>query len=95
MEKACQPKSKIIMRKIILLAVVVFLTTISQAQNSSTNSSSYKNALGVKVLDGGGITFKHFVSGNNALEFIGYFWNRGTRITGYMKFMDLSAEPPD
>lgn len=82
MEKACQPKSKIIMRKIILLAVVVFLTTISQAQNSSTNSSSYKNALGVKVLDGGGITFKHFVSGNNALEFIGYFWNRGTRITG-------------
>lgn len=82
MEKACQPKSKIIMRKIILLAVVVFLTTISQAQNSSTNSSSYKNALGVKVLDGGGITFKHFVSVNNALEFIGYFWNRGTRITG-------------
>lgn len=82
MEKTCQPKSKIIMRKIILLAVVVFLTTISQAQNSSTNSSSYKNALGVKVLDGGGITFKHFVSGNNALEFIGYFWNRGTRITG-------------
>ena len=82
MEKTCQSKSKIIMRKIILLAVVVFLTTISQAQNSSTNSSSYKNALGVKVLDGGGITFKHFVSGNNALEFIGYFWNRGTRITG-------------
>ena len=82
MKKACQPKSKIIMRKIVLLAVVVFLTAISQAQNSSTNSSSYKNALGVKVLDGGGITFKHFVSGNNALEFIGYFWNRGTRITG-------------
>ena len=71
------------MRKIILLPLVIFLTiTISQAQNSSTNSSSYKNALGVKVLDGGGITFKHFVSGNNALEFIGYFWNRGTRITG-------------
>ena len=83
MEKTSQPKLKIIMRKIILLPLVIFLTiTISQAQNSSTNSSSYKNALGVKVLDGGGITFKHFVSGNNALEFIGYFWNRGTRITG-------------
>lgn len=83
MKKTSQPKLKIIMRKIILLPLVIFLTiTISQAQNSSTNSSSYKNALGVKVLDGGGITFKHFVSGNNALEFIGYFWNRGTRITG-------------
>ena len=83
MEKTSQPKLKIIMRKIILFPLVLFLTiTISQAQNSSTNSSSYKNALGVKVLDGGGITFKHFVSGNNALEFIGYFWNRGTRITG-------------
>lgn len=71
------------MRKIILSALVVlFSISISQAQNNSTNSSSYKNALGVKVLDGGGITFKHFVSGNNALEFIGYFWNRGTRITG-------------
>lgn len=71
------------MRKIILSALVVlFSVSISQAQNNSTNSSSYKNALGVKVLDGGGITFKHFVSGNNALEFIGFFWNRGTRITG-------------
>ncbi len=71
------------MRKIILSALVVlFIVSISQAQNNSTNSSSYKNALGVKVLDGGGITFKHFVSGNNALEFIGFFWNRGTRITG-------------
>lgn len=71
------------MRKVFALTVVILFTvTFLQAQSSSTNSSSYKTALGVKVLDGGGITFKHFVSGNNAVELIGFFWNRGTRITG-------------
>ena len=53
-----------------------------QAQSKTVNSSGYKSALGVKVWDGGGITFKHFFSGNNAGELIGYFWNRGFRLTG-------------
>ena len=42
----------------------------------------YQTALGVKVLDGGGITIKHFLDDRNALEGIGFFWNRGSRITG-------------
>ena len=63
-----------------LFTLVVFL--FSEAQNKSTNSSFYKNALGVKVWDGGGISFKHFVTDKNALEFVGYLWNQGTRITG-------------
>ena len=46
------------------------------------NSSSYRTALGVKFWDGAGISFKHFFNGNNAGEFIGYFWNRGFRFTG-------------
>ncbi len=70
------------MRKIFMASLFLFAATLLQAQSKSTNSSSYTTALGVKVWDGGGISFKHFLSEQNALELIGYFWNRGTRITG-------------
>jgi hypothetical protein len=70
------------MRKTFLLSVTFFVFIFSQAQSKSSNSSSYQSALGVKVWDGVGITFKHFFNGNNAGEFIGYFWNRGFRFTG-------------
>lgn len=71
------------MKKIFLLTVaLLFAVTFLQAQNRSANNSSYTNALGVKVWDGGGISFKHFFNGNNAGELIGYFWNQGFRITG-------------
>lgn len=71
------------MRKIfVLVTVVLFAVTISQAQSHSTNSSSYKTALGVKVWDGAGITLKHFFTGTNAGELIGYFWSHGARFTG-------------
>jgi len=70
------------MRKFFVLIVLLAVVTVSQAQSKSTGSSSYRTALGVKVWDGGGISFKHFVQDNNALELIGYFWNQGMRITG-------------
>jgi hypothetical protein len=41
-----------------------------------------RSALGVKFWDGAGISFKHFFQGNNAGEFIGFFWNHGFRLTG-------------
>src|ERR1700676_2868360 len=71
-----------IIKKLTLVAMVLAIVISTQAQSRSTNSTSYRTALGVKVWDGGGISLKHFVSGNNALEFIGFFWNQGTRITG-------------
>lgn len=70
------------MRKIWVLSAALFLATALFSQGKSAGSSSYRTALGVKVWDGGGISFKHFLSGKNALELVGYFWNRGTRITG-------------
>jgi hypothetical protein len=70
------------MRKVFVAGIALLIMSTAQAQSKSTNSSSYKTALGVKVWDGGGISFKQFVNGNNALELIGYFWNRGSRITG-------------
>jgi len=70
------------MRKIIIAAAALLAVTSSNAQSKSSNGTSYKTALGVKVWDGGGISFKHFLTDKNAIELIGYFWNRGTRITG-------------
>ncbi|MES1215463.1 MAG: hypothetical protein ABUT20_08100 [Bacteroidota bacterium] len=71
------------MKKIILATVILLLScNVLQAQSHSTNSSSYRTALGVKVWDGGGISLKHFFNPTNAGELIGYFWNRGFRFTG-------------
>lgn len=70
------------MKKILTILIAVLVVSVSNAQSKSASGSTYRTALGVKVWDGGGISFKHFLSGNNALELIGYFWNRGTRITG-------------
>ena len=70
------------MRKVFVFLAFILTVSSSQAQSKSASGSSYKTALGVKVWDGGGITFKHFLTDKNALELIGYFWNRGTRITG-------------
>lgn len=64
------------MRKVIAFVILLSVASLSQAQ------SHYRTALGVKVWDGAGISFKHFVSGNNALELVGFFWNQGMRITG-------------
>jgi hypothetical protein len=71
-----------IIRKAIVVALILLVVICVRAQSRSANSSSYQTALGVKVWDGGGISLKHFISRNNALEGIGYFWNQGTRITG-------------
>lgn len=69
-------------RSIFIAIIFTLAFSTIQAQSRSTNSSSYKTALGVKVWDGGGISVKHFFQPNRAGELIGYFWNRGVRFTG-------------
>lgn len=82
------------MRKLLLASVIIFGSIVSNGQSKSTNSSSYNTALGVKFYPGG-ITLKHFFNGtNNAGELIGYFWNRGFRITGlYEIHGDINGAP--
>ena len=70
------------MRKIFALVSALLSVLLLQAQYKNTEGPSYKTALGVKVWDGGGISFKHFLNKNNALELVGYFWSRGSGITG-------------
>jgi hypothetical protein len=89
------------MKKIIVLTTTIILIislnvsaqrTSTKRGNSSAGSSDYSTALGVKFLDGAGITLKHFVSDNAAIEGVGYFWNRGARITGlYELHFDIAG----
>ena len=81
-------------KKFLIVTLLVTAVIISQAQSRSTNSYSYRTALGVKVWDGAGISLKHFFNGNNAGELIGYFWSRGARFTGlYEIHGDFSGAP--
>jgi hypothetical protein len=72
----------------IVLAVVLSLTTLTaKAQRAQNLSSRYTTALGLKIWgDGAGVTVKHFIAPNHALEGIGYVWNGGTRVTGLYEF---------
>ncbi|MBL7744117.1 MAG: hypothetical protein JNN00_11630 [Chitinophagaceae bacterium] len=70
------------MRRILVLAAVLFTGLLSQAQSKSATGYDYTTALGVKVWDGGGISLKHFFTEKNAGELIGYFWSQGVRFTG-------------
>lgn len=82
------------MRKGILLALLVLCIYYGQAQSSTTNSTSYRTALGVKIWDGAGITLKHFGASGNAVEAIGYFWRHGFRLTGLYEIHGDIADAP-
>ncbi|MBL7737899.1 MAG: hypothetical protein JNK14_01685 [Chitinophagaceae bacterium] len=82
------------MRKILVLAAVLFTGFISQGQSKSATGYDYTTALGVKVWDGGGISLKHFFNEKHAGELIAYFWNRGVRFTGlYEIHGDINGAP--
>ncbi len=81
------------MKKLTLLFVLLSVSYLTA--NSQNLSQSYTTALGVKLWgDGAGISLKHFVLKNRALEGIGYFWNGGSRITGLYEFhFDFDGAP--
>lgn len=73
-----------------MLTLVIFIT----AATAQSKGRTYTTALGVKFLDGAGITLKHFISERDALEGIGFFWNQGARITGlYELHYDINGAP--
>lgn len=89
------------MKKFILLSIFYSAMFSAVAQRNATKRSSnyngtseYTTALGVKFLDGAGITLKHFVNEKAALEGIGFFWNKGARITAlYELHFDIAGAP--
>lgn len=80
------------MRKLFLfiLAGIMYSGTLEAQSMGRT----YKTALGVKVWDGAGISFKTFVANTNAFEVIAYLHRHGTRITGlYEIHGDIAGAP--
>jgi hypothetical protein len=68
----------------------IFMTFIlsiffNQDGIAQANGSSYKTAIGVKFYPTG-VTLKTFVKSNAAFEGIGYFWDKGTRITALYEY---------
>lgn len=78
-------------KQILLITAALFIFSAAGAQSMGR---TYKTALGVKLLDGAGITLKHFINERDALEGIGFFWSQGTRITGlYELHYDINGAP--
>lgn len=76
-------KMKNAIKIMMMLGFFTFLSTTDiKAQDLG---SSYRTAIGAKFYPGG-ITLKHFVNSSTALEAIGYFYNRGSRLTGLYEF---------
>ncbi len=81
------------MKHLFLAVLTIFFVATAFAQNRTANSNDYKTAIGVKVWNGGAINLKTFISEKNALEFSGFFYNRGTRISGlYEMHGDLNTD---
>ena len=77
------PSGKITDMKRLLTVLMIsgaFLVVSGQADAQSMGSD-YQTALGLKFWPGG-ITIKHFIRDNRAIEGIGYFWDHGFRLTG-------------
>ena len=80
------------MKKISILFAALFLGLAAFSQ--SINTYTYKTALGAKVWDGAGISLKTFVKPDHAIEGVGFFRNRGFRLTGlYEIHGDISGAP--
>ncbi len=66
------------LRVLIFLCFVSLITSKSFSQATGPN---YNTAIGFRFAPGG-VTVKHFVKSNAALEGIGYFWKDAFRATG-------------
>jgi hypothetical protein len=69
----------------------------AQQRSRSFNSTNYVTALGLKLYpasSGAAVTLKHFVRKGAAFEALGYFSERGGRITGLYEFhWDINGAP--
>lgn len=68
-------------RKVFSLLLCAALIFSAERLSAQAMGSTYRTALGVKFYPGG-ITLKHFLRTNRAIEGIAYFWDHGFRFTG-------------
>jgi hypothetical protein len=78
---------KINYMKIRIVTAVGAMLFIAIGANAQSMGETYKSALGIKVWDGAGISYKQFTNKKNwAVEGIGFFWRDGFRVTGLYEF---------
>ena len=81
----------------IFLFLITGITLKIQAQSEKliqSENSPYQNAIGIKVWDGLGISYKHFFTEKGAIEAIAFFSGHGFRSSGLYEFhFPISAEP--
>ena len=76
-----------------LPALILFSFMLSFAASAQSTGNGYTTAVGVKFYPGA-ISVKHFVGNNNAIEGLGYFYNRGARFTGLFEIhSDINGAP--
>lgn len=80
-------------KMITVLLMIISSGVIAQTQvKPSINSSTYKNAIGVRGGETSGITFKHMYSNSNAVECILSFWPYTIGVTGlFEKNINMNA----
>jgi hypothetical protein len=82
-----------IMKKIILLSIFILSSILSFSQNKTANSLTYKTSVGLRLGAGGGLNLKTFIDEKKAVEFIGFFSSKVTRIVAlYEIHGDLNTE---
>ncbi|HMS67747.1 MAG: hypothetical protein KA767_08785 [Saprospiraceae bacterium] len=81
---------KSIVRLFLLIGMMVFIS--NQNLKAQDVSNNYSTAIGAKFYPTG-ITLKHFVSYANAFEFIGYFYERGSRLTALYEYHGEIGNP--
>jgi hypothetical protein len=69
----------------LLFILFFFFALSSQKIQAQAKGDAYTTAIGVKFYPSS-VTLKTFMKSNLAFEAIGYFWNRGTRITGLFEY---------
>ncbi len=69
------------------LLIILFIISAlpNQKVQAQAQGDAYKTAIGVKFYPSS-VTLKSFVKSNLAFEAIGYFWKRGSRITGLFEY---------
>ncbi|MBX9782697.1 MAG: hypothetical protein K2X48_05300 [Chitinophagaceae bacterium] len=79
--------------KHLLALVLITAAYTASAQNKTASSETYKTAIGIKLWNGAGANLKTFIADKSAIEVVGFFYNRGTRITGLYEWHgDLNTE---
>lgn len=91
--KTPKVQNQMLIRSLKILSLVIVLSfTFNQKSIAQATGNSYKTSIGVKFYPTA-VTLKTFVKSNIAFEAIGYFWERGTRITGLYEYHNnLSAD---